>query len=155
MWSLGHTLREVERSHSRVVFEETATTGAVWISAVPSLPLVLVFRNTASVIVSLGFASFALYASVSSKFIADRSRREFTIERRIAFWTMRRVYQTAMIDRMYVISTQKGDGLGMRFKSGKKKMLTMSLGADYQALDSASIALNAFVYTPRGKERGA
>ena len=55
------------------------------------------------------------------------------------------------IDRVYVVSTQKGSGLAMRFISGRKKTLTISLGFDHANLDAAAMALNAFVHTHHRK----
>lgn len=115
MWTFGHSVREIERSHHEVVVEETSTKGAV-----------ILFG-----------ASFA----------ADRTRRALIIKRRIGILTREKVYDAGTIDRIFVRVTINGDGLAVRFKSGRSKSLTMSLGSGV-SLEDAAAALNQFLYVP-------
>jgi hypothetical protein len=83
MWSFGHSVREIERSHNHVVIEETATTGALWLFGGMAL-LVLVlwltrsrsFKSTLAeeaigAFAVIFFAMFALWASVRATYTAD------------------------------------------------------------------------------------
>lgn len=144
MWSLGHAVREIERSHQRLVIEETATTGAALLFGALALVTLLAFRSTTGAAVCLFFVSAGLCAGVRSVFIADRTRRVLVIERRIAFWNFERVYDAKAIDRIYVRSTLKGSGLAVRFKSGRRKDLTMSLGSTI-GLEGLACTLNYFL----------
>jgi hypothetical protein len=157
MWSLGHSVREIERSHQRVVIEETATTGGVWFFGGSALLTLLLWvtrpRSSRSTLAEeavgafavLFFASLALYASVRSTYTADRPSGQLTIERRILFSTIRTAYDAHTIDRVYVRHTQKGSGLYVRFKSGRKKRLSMSL--EFISLEALTVALNTTLYT--------
>lgn len=157
MWNLGHSVREVERSHNRVVIEETATTGAVWLFAgLASLTLALWLsrpgssplkpsEEAAGAFVVGFFAFFALWASVRSTYTADRSSGQLVIERRILFRTLLTAYDAHAIDRVYVRDTQKGSGLYVRFKSGRRKRLSISL--DFVSLEGFAIALNSALCT--------
>jgi hypothetical protein len=153
MWNFGHSVREIERSHDRVVIEETATMGAVWFFgglAMGTL-LLLVTRPRASrstfadeavgACAVLFFALLALYASVRSTYTADRPSGQLIIERTILFWTVRTVYDAHTIDRVYVRHTQKGSGLYVRFKSSRNKRLSMSL--EFSSLEAFTVALNS------------
>jgi UDP-N-acetylmuramyl pentapeptide phosphotransferase/UDP-N-acetylglucosamine-1-phosphate transferase len=137
MWSFGHSVREIERSHHHVVIEETATTGGVWIFgglALVTLSLCLT-RPSGSALAGeavgafgvLFFALLALCASVRSAYTADNRSGQLIVERRVLFWTIRTAYDAHTIDQVYVRHAGKGSGLYIRFKSGKKKRLSMSL----------------------------
>lgn len=157
MWNFGHAVREIERSHNRVVIEETATTGAVWLfSGMASLTLVLWLSRPRSsplkfseeavdAFAFMYFALFALWASVRSTYTADRSNGQLLIERNILFRTLRTTYDAHAIDRVYVRDTQKGSGLYVRFKSGHKKRLSTSL--EFVSLEGFAIALNSALHT--------
>jgi hypothetical protein len=148
MWSFGHKITEIERSHQRVAFTETLPVINVWGFGVFSLgALAMTIWSFAGVIASLWFGGLALYSSIRSTFTADRNRGELTVQRRIAFWQIEKVYSSESIDRIFVITTRKGSGLQMRLKSGRKKTLTASLGSDFTNLDAAAMALNVFVHT--------
>lgn len=134
----------IERSHQRLVVEETATTGTAIIFVVAALSTLSIFRNEMAVIISLFFASAALYAGVRSRFIADRTRGELAIKRQVSFWHFERAYEAKAIDRICVRYTIKGSGLEVRFRSGKKKSLTMSLGSA-TGLESLAGALTHFL----------
>lgn len=99
------------------------------------------------IVLALWLASFGLYAAISSSFIADRNRRVLVVRRRVGRWTFERIYEATTIDRVYVRSTIKGSGLAVRFKSGRSKGLTMSLGFATN-LEGMAAALNHFLYTP-------
>jgi hypothetical protein len=96
---------------------------------------------------SVLFAIGALCAAVRSSFIGDRSRRLLIIRRRIGVFAFEKVYDSKDIDLVCVRSTLNGSGLYVRFKSGRSKTLTMSLGFG-DALDDAAAALNEFLYVP-------
>jgi UDP-N-acetylmuramyl pentapeptide phosphotransferase/UDP-N-acetylglucosamine-1-phosphate transferase len=159
MWSFGHSVREIERSHHHVVIEETATTGGVWLFAGMALLVVVLWLTRPSSFESslpddvvgactvIFFASFALWASVQSTYTADRRSGQLVIERRILFRTFRTAYDAHTIDRIYVRNTQKGAGLYILFKSGRNKRLSSSMG--FQSLESFAIALNSALYTGR------
>ena len=119
MWSFGHSVREIERSHNRVVIEETATTGTVWLFGGMAL-LVLVLwltrpRSSKSTLAEeavgafavIFFAMFALWGSVRATYTADRRSGQLIIERRILFRTLRTAYYAHTIERVYVRDTQK------------------------------------------------
>src|SRR5215469_15593097 len=101
MWSFGHSVGEIERSHNHVVIEETATTGGVWFfGGMALLVLVLLLtgpRSPKSTLAGEGvgafavifFALFALWASVRATYTADRLSGQLVIERRILFRTLR------------------------------------------------------------------
>ena len=112
MWSLGHSVREIERSHHRVVIEETATTGAVglfggfalltlllWVTR-PGSSRSTLAEEAVGAFSALFFAMFALYASVQSTYTADRLSGQLIINRRILFSTLRTVYYAHTIDRV-------------------------------------------------------
>ena len=159
MWNLAHSVREIERSHHRVVIEETATIGAVWLFGGLALLTLLLWatrpgtsRSTLAeeavgAFAVLFFALFALYASVQSTYTADRLSGQLIINRRILFSTLRTVYDAHTIDRVYVRHTQKGSGLYVRFKSGRNKRLSMSL--EFISLEAFTVALNTTLYTHR------
>lgn len=150
MWDFGHAVREVDRSHQQIAIEETATTGAVFIFGGFAC-LGLIAHDRIGLLLGLVLGSIALYAAVRSTFIADRNRRVLLIRRRILFWTLERVYEVSTIDRVYVRYMGKGgSGLAVRFKSGRSKNLTMSLGSA-SGLEEIAGALNHFLYTPRRK----
>jgi hypothetical protein len=144
VWELGHSVKEIQRSHQKLVVEETATQGSAIIFGALALGTLIAFRNATGAIVGLFFASAALYSGVRSLFIADRTRSELAIKRRIAFWDFERVYEAKTIDRVNVRSMIKGSGLEVRFKSGKRKYLTMSLGSP-TGLEGIASALNHFL----------
>ena len=157
MWNFGHSVREIENSHHRVIIEETATTGGVWIFGGMALLTLFLWvtaprpststpaKEAVGAFAVLFFASLALYASVRSTYIADRPSGQLTIERRILFSTIRTAYDAHTIDRVYVRHTQKGSGLYVLFKSGRKKRLSMSL--EFLSLDPFTVALNTTLYT--------
>jgi hypothetical protein len=157
MWNFGHSVREIEHSHHRVVIEETATTVAVWAFGGMALLVLFLwvtrprsFRSTPAEeaigsFAVLYFASLALYASVRSTYTADRPSGQLIIERRILFSNVRTAYDAHTIDRVYVRHTQKGSGLYVLFKSGRKKRLSMSL--EFLSLEAFTVALNTTLYT--------
>jgi hypothetical protein len=86
---------------------------------------------------------------VRSNFIADKILRRLVIERRLFFLKWDRSYDSLNIDHAYVIASPKGgSGIGVRFRSGRKKSLTMTLGYQYLACESAVVALNSFLNVP-------
>ena len=153
MWTFGHAVREVERTHHRVVIEETATKGAVWEFGAFALFALIAFRNamgnvrTIGLVLTVFLASIALYAAVRSLFVADKDRRVLVVKRRIGILTYEKVYEAKDIDRIFVRVTIKGNGLAIRFKSGRCKSLTMSLGSG-DSLEDAAATLNQFLYMP-------
>jgi hypothetical protein len=94
---------------------------------------------------ALFFALLALYASVPSKYTADRSSGQLIIERKILFWGTRIAYDAHTIDRVYVRHTQKGSGLHVRFKSGHNKRLSWSM--EFASLEAFAASLNTNLYT--------
>jgi len=144
VWKPGHVVREIERSHQSVVVEETATTGAAVLFGALALVTLIAFRNAAGVALTVYFAAFGLCAGIRSSFVADRTRRVLVIKRRIALWNFERVYEAKTIDRIYVRSTIKGSGLAVRFKSGRSKDLTISLGSANR-LEAIAGTLNHFL----------
>jgi hypothetical protein len=149
MWTLGHSVREIERSHHQVIVEETATTVAAVVFGAFALLTAVVFRSIPGGAVALTFGSLGLYASVRSSFTADRDRRVLVIRRRVGWWALEKTYEAKAIDRIYVVSTRKGDGLAVRFKSGRHKNLTLSLGSSPTSLGSIAASLTEFLYTPK------
>jgi hypothetical protein len=147
VWTFGHAVREIERSHQQVIVEETPTTGAILLFAAFAFLMLISLRNTVGMLLAFFCAAIALYAAVGSSFVADRNRRVLVIKRRVWVWTFERVYEASTIDRVFVRATIKGDGLAVRFKSGRSKELTMSLGFG-DNLEDAAAALNQFLYTP-------
>jgi hypothetical protein len=154
VWTLGHAVREIERSHHQVTIEETATTGAAVIFwTITILSLILIFPNVIHrrdfgalflLPVPLYFSLFGLYAAVRSSFVADRAHGILIVKRQIGPWSFQKMYKSETIDLIYVRHTIKGSGLAVHFKSGKNKDLTMSL--DSQAdIESAAAALNHFL----------
>jgi hypothetical protein len=97
-WTLGHAVSEVERSHDRIVVEETATVGAVLIFVASALVVAFAFENLVGVMLAVWFACLGLYASVSSSFVADRKLRTFVVTRRVAKWSFEKSYKAEMID---------------------------------------------------------
>jgi hypothetical protein len=138
-------VREIERSKQQVIVEETATMGAVLVFEGFAVVGLAVSRHFIGVISSAFLAALGLYAAVSSLFIVDRSRRALIVRRRIGPWTFERVYDASAIDRIWVHDTRKGRGLSVRFKSGRNKGLTMSLGSTGN-LDATAGALNYFLH---------
>jgi hypothetical protein len=147
MWTLGHAVREVERSDHYVVVEETATTGAVMLFGAFACLTLAIFRNVLGLVLAFFFASLAVYAAVRSSFVADKGRGVLVIKRQIGPWNRERHYDARAIDRVFVPITIKGNGLAVRFKSGRRMSLTMSLGFDSD-LEGAAAALNEFLHTP-------
>ena len=135
VWKFGHAVREIERSQHHVVVEETATKGAVILSGAFALLDPVVFRNATGNAFAVGlapaffFATIALYAAVRSSFVANRSRRVLIVNRRIGALAFEKIYDASTIDRIFVRVTIKGNGVAVRFKSGRSKALTMSLGS--------------------------
>jgi hypothetical protein len=148
MWTLGHSVREVERSSNQVVVTESATVGAAGIFGAFAVLSFIVYRSRAGAVLTLFFASVATYAAVNSDFVADRNCGELVVRRRVGPWAIRRAYQARTIDQIYVRrSFHKGSGLAVRFKSGRSKNLTMSLGWTPD-LDRIAATLNHFLHTP-------
>jgi hypothetical protein len=127
-----------------VVIEETATTGAALLFGVLAVFVLLAFRNLAGIVVAGCFASLSIYSAVRSSYIADRDQRVLIIERKLARWTVTKVYKSALIDGEYVRFTIRGSGLALKFKSGRSKDLTLSLGST-AGLERAAGALNHFL----------
>jgi hypothetical protein len=133
--------------------EETATKGAVIVFGAFALLDLVSFRRAVGNVFALGMvlalfmAGLALYAAISSSFVADRTRRALIIKRRIGILTRERVYDASTIDRIFVRATLKGNGLAVRFKSRRSKSLTMSLGSG-DRLEDAAAALNQFLNVP-------
>jgi hypothetical protein len=75
VWTFGHSVREIERSHHEVVVEEAATKGALIEFGAFALLDLVSFRKARgqalAVGVALGFllAGLALYAAISSSFV--------------------------------------------------------------------------------------
>jgi hypothetical protein len=153
VWTFGHAVREIERTHHQVVIEETATKGAVWEFGAFALLALVVFRSAIGnvriigLVLTLFFTSIALYAAVRSSFVADKDRRVLVVKQRIGVLSYEKVYEAKDIDRVFVHSTIDGSGLSLRFKSGRTKGLTMSLGVG-DGLEDAAAALNQFLYMP-------
>jgi hypothetical protein len=148
--TFGQSVREVERSHQHVVIEETATWGAALGFGVPAVATFVMWREILGISIALFLAAIALYAGVTSEFVADRNRRCLIVKRRLAFWSVEKAYEAQSIERIYVRHTGKGSALAVRFRSGKTPNLTMSLGFDYPKLEGAAAALNHFLpCTPR------
>ena len=148
MFAIGHTLRELERSKNRVVFEEIPSRLTVSsFGCLTILALALCLQRPTALWCVIPFAGLTLYASVQSTFIADRSAGTLTVRRRILFWSILRTYDQTAIARITVQHTQKGGGLLMTSKSRRKKMLTMSIGRDISALESAAVALNSVLHS--------
>ena len=130
-----------------VVISETATTGAAVIFGGFAVLSLFLYNGIAAAAIIVFFAAWAFYAAVSSKFVADRSRGELLVERRIGPWSIRRIYPAAEIAGVYVRRTiDKGSGLAVRFKSGRSKALTLSLGWEPD-LDYVAATLNQFLHT--------
>jgi hypothetical protein len=156
MWSFGHSVREIERSHYRVVIEETATTGVVWLFGGMAFVVLALWltrpgssestlaEKAVGAFAVIFFAMFALWASVRATYTADRHSGQLIIERRVLSWTLRTAYDAHTIDRVYVRDTRKGSGLYIRFKSGRKKRLSVSL--ECVPLEAFATALNTALY---------
>jgi hypothetical protein len=75
MWNLGPKIREIERTQHSVTIAETATTvAAVGFGLLSFTPIVATYHTDRlwfGILVSAGFASVALYASVRSTFTAN------------------------------------------------------------------------------------
>ncbi|HWA94907.1 MAG TPA: hypothetical protein VG844_09925 [Terracidiphilus sp.] len=139
------------------MIEETATTGAVWffgamallvlalLLTAPKSPRWTVTNEAIGAFAVLFFASFALWASVRATYTADRRSGQLVIERRILFWTARTAYDAQTIDQVFVRNTPKGSGLYVRFKSGRKKRLSVTM--EFISLEPFAIALNTALYT--------
>ena len=138
---------------NRVVVEETATKGAVWLfGAFALLGPISLHNATGNVraiglVVTVFFASVAVYAAVRSTFTADRSRRVLAVKRRIWVLKYEKVYEARVIEGVFVHSTINGSGLSLRFRSGRTKGLTMSLGFG-DGLEDAAASLSEFLYVP-------
>ena len=74
-WTFGHAVREVERSHDRIVVEESATVGVAILFLALALFSVFSFGNLVGIILAVGFTCLGLYAFVSSSFVVDRESR--------------------------------------------------------------------------------
>ncbi len=98
------------------------------------------------VVLSIFFAMLTFYAAIASSFVANRSRGILIVRRRIGALAFEKVYDASTIDRVFVRVTIKGNGLAVRFKSGRSTGLTMSLGSGHN-LENAAAALNQFLYT--------
>jgi len=152
VWTFGHAVREIERSHDYVVVEESATKGAVILFGAFAVLDPFIFRNAmggafvVGVVLSIFFAMLTFYAAIASWFVANRSRGVLIVRRRIGALAFEKVYGASTIDRIFVRVTIKGNGLAVRFKSGRSKGLTMSLGSG-DNLENAAAALNQFLYT--------
>jgi hypothetical protein len=152
VWTFGHAVREIERSHDYVVVEESATKGAVILFGAFAVLDPFIFRNAVGgafavgVVLSIFFAMLTFYAAIASSFVANRSRGVLIVRRRIGALALEKVYGASTIDRIFVRVTIKGNGLAVRFKSGRSKGLTMSLGSG-DNLENAAAALNQFLYT--------
>jgi hypothetical protein len=144
VWEFGHSVREIERSSQRVVVEETAIKGGVLLFGLFALAVMVVFRSAGGAALGLVFISFAIYSGVRSLFIADRTRKALTVRRQIGWWHFEKTYDSERIDRICVLSTGKGSGLEIRFKSGERKHITMSLNSTAN-LNSLAGALNHFL----------
>jgi hypothetical protein len=113
VWTFGHSVREIERSHHQVVVEETATKGAAILFGAFALLDLVGFRRAVGnefvvgVVLAFFMAGLALYAAISSSFVADRTRRALIIKRRIGILTRERVYDASIIDRIFVRATLK------------------------------------------------
>jgi hypothetical protein len=144
----GHSVRETGRSSTHLVVSETATTWVALVFGGLAVLCLFLYRRVGGAVITGGFAVWSLYASVASEFIADRNTNELLVRRRIGPWSITRVYQADTIESVYVRETMKGNGLGLRFKSGHTKGLTMSLHWGPR-LESVSAASNHFLYNPR------
>ena len=152
MWSFGHSVREIERSHQRVLIEETSANGCVRLFGTFALLTfflwVMKSRSTHSTpaqevalaITFLFFAAVALYASVRSTFKVDRASHQLTINRVIVGFTLASSYDAHAVERLYVRQTRKGSGLYLRLKSGQDKKLSWSL--DFFPLEAVAGTLN-------------
>jgi hypothetical protein len=153
VWTFGHSVREIERTHQQVIVEETATTGAVVLFGGFAFLALIAFRNANGNLRAIGLAitvflaSIAAYAAVGSTFTADRSRRALVVKRRIGVLTYEKVYEARDIDSVFVHRTINGSGLSLRFQSGRTKGLTMSLGFG-DSVDGLAAALNHFLHVP-------
>jgi hypothetical protein len=162
MWRLGHAVREIERSHNRVVIEETPTSAAAWLFGVaafgtlsllvtrPRSPGSTLAEEAVGASAFLFFGLLALYASVRSTYIGDRPSGRLIIERRIFFSTIRTAYDSHTINRVYVRHTRKGSGLYLHFKSGQTKRLSMSL--ESIPLEGFATMLNSTLDTHRERD---
>jgi hypothetical protein len=150
---LGHSVREIDRSSTHLVVVETATTGAALVFGGLAVLCLFLDGGVAGAMITTFSAVWSLYSAVASDFIADRSRRELRVRRRLGPWSITKTYRADTIDRVYVRQTIKGSGLALRLKSGRTKGLTMSL--DWKPrLEGVSSALNHFLHTPsRGSFR--
>lgn len=153
MWSFGHRVRIVERSHHRVVMEEVPTMTAAWFFggfALLTISLTLTSPRVPNsgpggclvgIAAFFYFASLAVYSTVRSTCIADRESDHVILERRILFWTVRTAFDAAEIEKIAIQNTRKGDGLYIRFRSGRKK--SISLFAGYMPLVGVCAELNS------------
>ncbi len=143
----GHSVTEKERSSLHVVVSETATTWTAAMFGGFAVLSLFLYRGIAGAILTLFFACWAAYAAVASEFVADRGRGELLVRRRIGPWSITRAYPVTDIAGVYVRrSFHKGNGLAVRFKSGRSKGLTMSL--DWEPnLDPVAASLNHFLHT--------
>jgi hypothetical protein len=90
VWTFGHAIREVERSHQHLIMEETATWGATLLFGSAALLTLIVFRSLVGISIAVFFAAFALCAAVRSSFSVDRTRQCLIVTRRIGSWTFRK-----------------------------------------------------------------
>jgi hypothetical protein len=132
--TFGHSVAEVERSHQHVVIRETATWGAALGFGTAAVLTAVAWRQLLGFVIALFLAAVALYASVTSDFIADRDRRCLIVRRRIGgAWSKQKAYDSAGIDRVYVRYTGKGCGLAVRLKVGQAPRSHPPPGARSQA----------------------
>ena len=144
-------MKETDRSSAHVVVSETATTGAALVFGGLAVLSLFFYSGVAGLLMTAFFAVWSLYAAVASDFVADRSRDELLVRRRIGPWSMTRVYGADTIDLVYVRRTMKGSGLALRFKSGRSKGLTMSLGWESR-LENFSATLNHYLRAPAPRD---
>jgi hypothetical protein len=151
MWAFGHRIREVERSRYRLVVEEIPSGPVVWMLSDVCLFFSLLTLRIGpwGLVVVLWFAWIGIFASIGSTLTVDRERADLRIERRIVFWRIRKTYDTRKIERVYVVDTQKGSGLAVRFQGGGRKTLTTSLCEDFAWLQAVAVALNVYAHGRR------
>jgi hypothetical protein len=150
---LGHSIVERDRSATSIVVSETATLWAAVLFGGFAVLSVVLYRGIASAVMALYLASWAIYASVASEFVADCRRQELVVRRHIGPLSIKTVYPASSIAQIYVRRTySKGSGLALRLKSGHSKGLTMSLGRDGD-LDALAGSLNHFLSRSRRTAR--
>lgn len=138
----------VAQSNYVVVVEETSTRTAAWGFILFGLLAIPLYRSILGAAIGAFFMMFGLYASVASSFVADRGRRLLVVTRRLGRLEFKKQYDATDIEEIFVRYTRKGSGLALRFRSGRTKSLTMSLGAP-DNLDRAAGALTAYLFVPK------